>query len=73
MRIHPHPKMWRPSPVGQRSGDYFYTPRKRGGVLLWFKGVIIFDAPSAKVAKAFAVRHAAGEIAGEPYPRPVAF
>ena len=67
MRIHPHPKNWR----NGVSGDYRTTPRKRGGVLLWFRGVIIFDAPDAKVAHSFAARHAAGEIAAEPWPRPL--
>lgn len=60
-RIHPNPKMWKPVPGGSASGEYRLQAKKRGGVFLFFRGVILFEAPSAKVAKMFAVRHAAGE------------
>jgi len=61
-RIHPHPKIWRRTENGSISGEYRTTPRKRGGVNLWFCGIIIFAAENARVAKMFAVRHAAGEV-----------
>ncbi len=61
-RIHPHPKMWLPAPNGSSSGEYRIHARKRGGVCLLSRGERIFEAPTAKVAKMFAVRHAAGEM-----------
>lgn len=66
-RIHPHPKTWKLSPIGMRSGDYSYTPRKRGGVVLCYRGDEIFDCQSARLAKSFAARHAAGELEAEVY------
>lgn len=61
-RIHPAPKMWRSVPGGSASGEYRIQARKRGGVRLFFREAVIFDSPTAKLAKLFAMRHAAGEI-----------
>ncbi len=41
------------------SGDYRITAKKRGGVILWFRGERHSDWPTAKLAKMFAERHAA--------------
>lgn len=67
-RIHPEPKMWRPVLGGCESGEYRIQARKRGGVRLLFRETVIFEAPSAKVAKMFAARHAAGEVVAEATP-----
>ncbi len=60
-RIHPHPKMWKEGV----SGEYRIQARKRGGVRLYFRGQVIFEAPNSKIAKMFAARHAAGHIGAD--------
>lgn len=64
-RIHPHPKSWKPNGFGSTSGVYRIRPKKRVGVVLLCFEVVIFEAPTAKIAKMFAARHAAGEIGAD--------